>query len=213
MARIVLVRHGESVATVEQRIAGHRTCTGLSPLGVRQAERLATRWEELAEFDADRLIASNFARAGQTAAIIAPALKRDVEVEPAFGEHDPGPDIDGITFVDYNQRFPDFSAAWNAGDAYANMFPGGETVAAFHLRVGERLHALTDELGDGTAVIVCHGGVIDAVLRHAVKAPPMAQFQLFTANTSITELVLVSPNMWRLLRYNDAAHLRGLEDE
>lgn len=199
------------MATVEQRIAGHRTCTGLSERGVEQAERLAQRWQELAEFECDRLIASNFARAGQTAAILAPALHREVQIDASFGEHDPGPDIDGMTFVAYNERFPDFSAAWNAGDAYADMFPGGETVADFHLRIGHAVHRLTESLEDQTAVVVCHGGVIDAVLRLALKAPPMAAFQLFTANTSITELTLISPNMWRIQRYNDAAHLRGLD--
>ena len=38
----------------------------------------------------------------------------------------------------------------------------------------------------------------------------MGAFQIYTRNTSITELVLVKPNIWRLVRYNDAAHLAGL---
>jgi len=204
------------MATVEQRIAGYRTCTGLSPLGIKQTEALALRWTEQAEFVCDRLIASDFARATQTAAILAPALHREVRIDPNFGEHDPGPGIDGMTFAAYNERFPDFSKAWNAGDAYADMFPGGETVADFHLRVGHALYQLTNELvspepdNPATAVVVCHGGVIDAILRLALKAPPMGGFQLFTANTSITEMTLISPNMWRIQRYNDAAHLRGL---
>jgi probable phosphoglycerate mutase len=36
-------------------------------------------------------------------------------------------------------------------------------------------------------------------------------FDLYTTNTSITELRQVSPK-WRLLRYNDAAHLAGLPE-
>ena len=35
-------------------------------------------------------------------------------------------------------------------------------------------------------------------------------FQIHTLNTSITELELVKPNLWRLNRYNDTAHLAGL---
>ena len=34
--RLVLVRHGESVATVDRFIGGVRTCTGLSDLGRQQ---------------------------------------------------------------------------------------------------------------------------------------------------------------------------------
>ena len=56
----------------------------------------------------------------------------------------------------------------------------------------------------------CHGGVVNAVLRIALRAPTTGGFELFTTNASLTELVLVRPGRWRLLRYNDAAHLAGL---
>ena len=74
--RFVLVRHGESVATVNRFIGGFRTCTGLSDLGRQQAERLRDRLARTGEVAGDRLYASNFARARETAEIIAPALGR-----------------------------------------------------------------------------------------------------------------------------------------
>jgi probable phosphoglycerate mutase len=43
-----------------------------------------------------------------------------------------------------------------------------------------------------------------------VRAPITGDFELFTTNTSLTELMLVRPGRWRLVRYNDAAHLAGL---
>src|SRR3981081_2005764 len=43
VTKIILVRHGESNVTVSQVVGGERTCTGLSELGVRQAERLRDR--------------------------------------------------------------------------------------------------------------------------------------------------------------------------
>ena len=43
--RLILVRHGESVATVNRVIGGPRTCAGLSELGRQQAERLRERLE------------------------------------------------------------------------------------------------------------------------------------------------------------------------
>jgi probable phosphoglycerate mutase len=61
-----------------------------------------------------------------------------------------------------------------------------------------------------TVVVACHGGVIDAVLRLALKAPAMGAFEIHTVNTSITELLLVKRTTWRLVRYNDSAHLAGL---
>ena len=40
-----------------------------------------------------------------------------------------------------------------------------------------------------------------------MKSPPMGSFEIHTLNTSITDLLLVKPNVWRLMRYNDVAHL------
>ena len=43
----------------------------------------------------------------------------------------------------------------------------------------------------------CHGGVINAVLRLALKASAVGDFELFTTNASITELMLIRPGRWR----------------
>lgn len=212
--RLVLIRHGESNVTVRRVIGGHRTCDGLSPLGALQTERLATRWAESGEVDADVLISSHYARAAQTAEILRPALGLGaVEVDPDFGEHDPGPDIDGLTFDAYVERYgtPD----WN-GDPHTEIFPGGETTAQFHLRVGAAVSRLVRDRAGSSIVIVCHGGVIDAVLRQLIRSPSTGGFDLLTLNTSITEFEGPSTEstsgFWKLLRYNDAAHLAGLPD-
>ena len=60
MTRLVYVRHGESNTTVARVIGGPRTCSGLSPLGVQQAERLRDRWLRHPEFVPDVVIASQF---------------------------------------------------------------------------------------------------------------------------------------------------------
>jgi probable phosphoglycerate mutase len=212
--RLVLIRHGESNVTVRRVIGGHRTCDGLSPLGVLQTERLAARWAESDEIAADLMISSHYARAAQTAEILRPALGLGaVEVEPDFGEHDPGPDIDGLTFDAYVERYgtPD----WN-GDPHTEIFPGGETTAQFHLRVGAAISRLVRERAGSSIVIVCHGGVIDAVFRQLTHNPSTGGFDLLTLNTSITEFEGPTPEStsgnWKLMRYNDAAHLAGLPD-
>ena len=212
--RLLLIRHGESNVTVRRVIGGHRTCDGLSPLGVLQSERLAARWAESDEVGADVLISSHFARARQTAEILRPALGLGpVEVDPAFGEHDPGPEIDGLSFDAYVERYgtPD----WN-GDPHTEIFPGGETTAAFHLRVGAAVARLVRDRAGSSIVVACHGGVIDAVFRQMIRSPSTGGFNLLTLNTSITEFVgpaagSTSGN-WTLTRYNDAAHLAGLPD-
>jgi probable phosphoglycerate mutase len=208
VTRLVLVRHGESNTTVARVIGGHRTCSGLSDLGRQQAERLRDRWATGDEFSADVLISSHYARARDTAEILAPSLGGlEVLEDQGFGEHDPGPDCDGMSFDEFVERF---GTGWWEGDPFGTSFPGGETVAAFQFRVGQAIRRTVDAYADTTIVIVCHGGVVDAALRLALKAPPTGSFEIHTLNTSITEVHLVKDNMWRLIRYNDVGHLAGL---
>jgi probable phosphoglycerate mutase len=208
VTRLVLVRHGESKTTVARVIGGHRTCSGLSDLGRQQAERLRDRLAEGKEVNADVLISSHYARARETAEIIAPALGGLAVIEDeGFGEHDPGPDCDGMGFDEYLARY---GAGWWQGDPFATSFPGGETIAAFQFRVGQAIRRTVDAYADRTVVVACHGGVVDAALRLALKSPGTGGFEIQTLNTSITELQLVKDNLWRLVRYNDTAHLAGL---
>lgn len=207
---LVLIRHGESNVTVNRVIGGYRTCSGLSDLGRNQADRLRERLAATGELAADVLIASNFRRAIETAEAIAPALDNlAIDIEPGFGEHDPGPEIDGMTFDGYVERFG--TPNWNDPDL--DVFPGGETIAAFHERVGSALARVFEEHRGTSIVVACHGGVVDAAFRHLLRTASTGAFQLHTLNTSITEFTSVASGEWRLRRYNDAAHLHGLPAE
>jgi probable phosphoglycerate mutase len=208
--RLVLIRHGESNVTVNRVIGGHRTCSGLSDLGRQQADRLRDRLTATGELVPDVLISSNFPRAIETADAIAPAFGGlRVVIDEGFGEHDPGPDIDGMTFDAYVERF----GTPNWGDPHVEVFPGGETIAAFHSRVGAALASTIESHRDATVVIACHGGVIDATFRQLMRAPITGSFELHTLNTSISEFASVASGEWRLQRYNDVAHLDGLPSE
>ncbi len=209
--RIVLIRHGESNVTVARVIGGQRSCTGLSPLGRQQAERLRDRLADSGELaDATVLMSSEYLRAIETAEVIAPALGMEIETDSRFGEHDPGPVCDGLSFSEFVDRYgmPD----WN-GDPHGVTFPEGETRARFHLRVGEALSEAAAKHQGGVVVISCHGGVVDAVFRYLLRLPQAGGFELHTLNTSLTEFVQTKPGRWRLGRYNDVAHLAGLPKE
>lgn len=209
---LVLVRHGESNVTVNRTIGGRRTCSGLSELGRQQAERLRDRLSTTREFADAVLLSSDFPRAIETAELIAPALGTPgFEVDPGFGEHDPGPEIDGMSFEEYVDRFgiPDW-----AGDPHQDVFPGGgETVAQFHDRVARTIEATLDRHRGSTVMVACHGGVVDAAFRQLLGLMPRGVFELHTVNTSISEFVSTADGTWRLVRYNDAAHLAGLPAE
>ena len=210
MTRIVLVRHGESRVTVDRVVGGPRSCRGLSDLGRLQAERLRDRWLSHGEFIPDIVVSSAYPRARETAEIVLAAFGRDsIEVIPEFGEHDPGPECDGLTYDEVTQRFGD--PDWE-NDPYGVTFPGGETIAEFQIRIGRTVRSLMDRVGGGTALVVCHGGVIDTVLRQALRTAGTGIFEIHTKNTSITELQVVRLGRWKVVRYNDAAHLAGLAE-
>jgi probable phosphoglycerate mutase len=213
--RLLLVRHGESVATVERRVAGRRTCAGLSSLGYEQAARLAERFDAGHEPHVDSLWSSPLPRALQTAEALDKVLELGISVDDELEEHRPGDDADGL-------RFDDIVARWGPppaeGVVYEPYLPGGETLAAFHYRVGNAVFELV-RANLGTCLLVaCHGGVIDAVFRQYLGLAPRSGVDLWTLNTSITEFAATheagtTPHRWRLVRYNDSAHLAGLPPE
>ena len=85
-----------------------------------------------------------------------PVLGLSVVEEAGFGEHDPGPDCDGLAFSKFLDRYgmPDWES-----DPHAVTFPGGETVAEFHHRVGGTLSRVVRDHRGGAIVVACHGGV------------------------------------------------------
>lgn len=213
-SRLTLIRHGESNVTVSRVIGGRIACSGLSDLGRRQSEAFAERVSATQELEPDVLLASDFPRAIETAEIIRPSLGPAVAEAPIeewrhFGEHDPGPDIDGMTFSAYVERYG--SPDWT-GDPDSIIFPGGETLREFHTRVESGLAEIRRRFAGKHVAVACHGGVIDAVTRSFCGLGITGGPDFRAKNTSITEFIApTAPGWgWRVARFNDAAHLAGL---
>ncbi len=207
--RLVLVRHGESNATVEQVVGGHRGCTGLSPLGRRQAEALRDRLAATGEVEADVVLASILPRAVETAAILAPALGGlEVRQDCDLCELHPG-ESDGLPWDEYQARYGVDMLA----DPLAPIAPGGESLASFHERVTRTLRRVADDHAGRTAVIVCHGGIVASSFIAFFDLPlerPI-EGEVRVENTAITEWSRHDGGGWRLLRHNDAAHLGAVD--
>lgn len=205
--RLLLIRHGESEVTVKQIIGGDLACTGLSPLGRRQAEALGERWAQGCEPKVDALWSSTLPRATETAELLAQSLGGlEVRTHPDLVERRPG-EADGVGYEEFADLFE-----WTCDfHPHLPLAPGGESLAAFSYRTGQALYELVDGYPGTTMMVVCHGGVVDIAVRLFLGLGMTAQFMLWTLNTSITEFTSTAqPGMWRLVRYNDAAHLNGL---
>lgn len=205
MTRLVLIRHGEAQAYLDQVVAGEKGCTGLSDLGRRQATALRDRLARTGELaDATALYASVLPRAIETASIIAPAVGgHEIEQDCDLCELHPG-DADGMTWTDWRDAYS--VENW---DADTRMSPGGETWKEFLARVDARLRRLVADHLDDTVVVACHGGVIEGSLAAGLDVRVRFPAQLEVSNTSLTEW-RITDDAWRLIRYNDHAHLADL---
>lgn len=211
MTRLVLVRHGEAECNVARRFGGPTGCTGLSELGRKQSvllrDRLATTGE-LAGTSA--LYASTLPRAVETAEILAGAFPElAIRTEERLCELHPG-EADNMSFAEYESTyFAEGSGRWS-DDPTVPTAPGGESWADFLERVSVVLGGLADTHEDETVVAVCHGGVIEAsLLQFLAMEGPYRFARFITENSSITEWSRAN-DRWRLVRYNDSAHLAGL---
>lgn len=152
-------------------------------------------------------------RAIETAEAMNAALRLTLNIEEDFEERRPG-DADGVSWDEYSTKFGDFRLLDNP---HRPLAPNGESQASFDLRVGDAFDALLQNHLGLSVAVVCHGGVVDVVMRKLLKLPPTGGFYLGTKNTSLTEFVASTPSgepfinpTWRLERYNDIAHLAGL---
>jgi probable phosphoglycerate mutase len=208
--RIVLVRHGEALCNVAGIVGGRTGCTGLSPVGVKEAEALRDRLVASEEFAAAAAVYSSILpRAVETAAIVAPGLRGMVAVSDCeLCELHPG-EADGLTWTEFVDRYggPDWET-----DPDAVLAPGGESWTGFVHRVSSVLTEMAARHHGELVVIFCHGGVVEASMEALLPvAPGRGRLKLRTAHTSLTEWEK-GPGGWLLLRYNDVAHLAGVTD-
>ncbi|MFT3921219.1 MAG: histidine phosphatase family protein [Myxococcales bacterium] len=201
--RITFVRHGESLSNHAQRWQGQGD-SPLSELGRKQARALGQR---LAGRRFDRVVASDLARAVDTARATGFAF----EQERALREFDVGV-WEGLTRDEVATRYPEEIARLKAGEDLP--LGGGESFATFSLRVDAALARLRDALEPGQhALVVCHGGVIGAALSGLLGLRGGRRFPLASAsNTSISEVVLSGERRDQVLLrvFNDARHIAEL---
>jgi broad specificity phosphatase PhoE len=214
--RIVMVRHGESLAQERRIVGGHNGCQGLSERGRAQVEALRDRVSETGELGADVVLyASLMPRAVETAGILAPVLgDPDILQDCDLCEHHPG-EGDGLTWEVFDERYPQHSSGF---DPDFRRAPGSETWNEMAARVKKAFDGLVERHAGRTVVVASHGGVIvQSMLRLlAVDLATTAERAWFSPeNSSITEWRRGSNPYsyhsleWELVRFNDHAHLAG----
>ncbi|MCB0975887.1 MAG: histidine phosphatase family protein [Acidimicrobiales bacterium] len=164
MARLLLIRHGESVWNADGRWQGQAD-PALTDRGRQQARAAAASVGHV-----DAVITSDLERAAETGAIIARLLGVDhVATEPRLRERDAGP-LSGLTREEIFRNFPgllhDDPAGFEPGPDGEPRWPDGwEHDAPLWARVEVALLAIGRLVPDGDVLVVTHGGVIYAIER------------------------------------------------
>jgi probable phosphoglycerate mutase len=151
MARILLVRHGQSVWNADGRWQGQAD-PPLSELGEKQAVDAASSLGMV-----DAIYASDLARAHHTAALVAAQLGSDVVVEPRLRERTAG-EWEGRTRAEIDEGWPGYL---ETGRRPAGYEPDDSVL--------ERVLAVLDDIAsahDGEVLVITHGGVVRVVERH-----------------------------------------------
>jgi probable phosphoglycerate mutase len=207
--RLVLIRHGDAHAGFSGVIGGRTGCTGLTPLGRRQAEALRDHLAESGRVKADVLLVSVLPRAIETAQIIAPALGLEIaRQECDLCEVHTGT-ADGLAWEEYNTRYGSFDMEAEPDRVFA---PEGDSWNSFHDRVQGMLERLAADHPDETVVAVCHAGVIIAAMRRILAMPRVGgSAQLRPSNTGLTEWEHdPAVDRWTLHSFNETEHLLRL---
>jgi len=212
LARIVLIRHGESASNAGGWLSGQESCGGLTDLGVAQAEALRSRLAADPSIQPDRVVVSTMRRAVHTAEIVAGPTGQEVEQFADLMERTSG-EAEGLTIAEYTEKYG--KAPWT--DWENPLSPGGESGADFTARVTTALDRVVSEAWGKTIWVVCHGGVIMATATSrwpgagADEPVTLSTIPLSSPmNTSVSEWVVDRDDNWKMARYNDHTHLVGV---
>lgn len=154
--RVLLLRHAETAAP--HLFHGAESDVGLSPRGVEQARRVASR---IAAERPDAVYSSGMLRAAETARAIAEACGLPSLVWPGLHEREMGP-MSGMPRERGWSAYEESKAHWVAG-RLDRTHAGGESFAAIRARAVAAFRALLDREAGRTVAVVAHG-VLNRVL-------------------------------------------------
>ena len=191
---INLIRHGETDWNVEHRYQGS-TDIPLNALGRKQVKWLA---DSMRGEPWDVIYSSPSMRAFDTAGAVAAAIGIDEDaiikdrrlMERAYGE------AEGLTL-------PEREAKWPEGE-----WPGLESWEEVAERTMKTLHAAAQDHPGKRILVVCHGGVINAILA-TLSEGEIGTGKTVIDNTSRTTLD-VTGDVWTIGDVNNIDHLESL---
>jgi probable phosphoglycerate mutase len=184
--RLILIRHGESVANLEGRFTENSE-EPLTELGIEQARSTAAVLAQ--RFAPVSLYASPFRRAFDTALEIGRVFGLDPLVEAELREQDFGV-YRGRPYADFYGQYPAGSV-----ERWDHLPEGGERLREVAVRCHAVLERVARRHRGEQVLVVCHGGVMAAVRGQVgddFERPPVS-----------------TPNAWGYVLHADEAGFAG----
>ncbi|MCF8587278.1 histidine phosphatase family protein [Gordonia liuliyuniae] len=201
MARLHLVRHGETTSNVMRILDTALPGASLTDFGARQGVRFGLEHPD----GKPAVLAHSVAhRARQTADMIASVWEADTVAVDGVHEVQVG-DLEGKTDTESHKVFHDVVTRWHHGELDARL-PGGESLEMLH----ERYLPVVDELttkyvtGEGRDVyLVSHGAAIRLIAAHLSGIDSEFALKNFLPNTG--SIVLESGDSgWTVTQWGTA---------
>lgn len=187
--RLLLVRHGQSEWNAARRLQGQADI-GLSQLGKSQADALRSVIEGI---EPCRTISSDLQRASETAQRISAT---QANLTNGLREIDVG-NWTGRAIEDIRAEDEAAYQAWRAGTAAPS---GGESWESFVARVSDAIEH-ERRAPCQNLLVVCHGGVIRALLQYFVGLDPAHIIPVAPASLSALRLGNGKPPRLELFNY------------
>jgi len=204
MTKIVLVRHGQTEWNVLGKYQG-QSDIDLSPEGIRQAEKLASKLEVFHIEHLDAVYSSDLKRAMITAGFLAEKASCSVIARRQLRELNFGC-WEGLTYQQITKQWPDeVQNFFTRPDLL--VVPNGETFAEVQQRAMQEVYKIISEHPGQTAAIVAHGAIIRTILAAVLHMPLRYIWSIRQDNTAVN-IFRSNEDGFLLELLNSTAHLQ-----
>jgi broad specificity phosphatase PhoE len=199
--RVLLVRHGSTVFSAEDRFAGSSD-VDLSDEGRALARQLCDR---LANVKIDAVYCSDMKRTRDTAAIIAAPHRLTAVAMPALREIDHG-NWEGMVHHDVEKKFAAEYQVWSA-DPFASAPPGGESGLGVLSRALPALRKIVGDHPNQTVLAVSHKATNRLLLCSLLGIDPrFYRDRLAQDLTCLNVIDFTDPSNGKVVLLNDTSH-------
>lgn len=206
MLKLILVRHGESVANRQGIYQGQTYNTTLTVLGKRQARVLS---KQLKNYKIDTIYTSPLKRALETAKIIVAGLGIPIITNENLLEINHG-DWEGRTKAKVKRLYPNIFAQWKR-EPDKTIMPNGEDLTTVLKRTRRFLRNLKQDHQAGTFLIVAHDTVLRVMIAEVLGLPLSNIWRFRLDNAALT--IVQWGSQGKLLTLNNTEYLIGNQSD